>query len=414
MRQSSVPDQSNILAIILAGGQGTRLHDLTQSQAKPALPVGPAGRLIDFTLANVAHSRIERAMILTQYAPERLHGHLENLWRPMKTTQGLSLDILDGAAFGGFGGTADAVAKVREEIDRAAPDHVVILAGDHLYQMDYRPFVARHVQSGAQAMVGAIHVPIEEAHEFGVMELGPEGKILAFQEKPADPAQSPDRPGYALASMGIYVFDWALLRGLLDEMARANGTLDFGKHVLPQLVEAGGAYAYALPGRGQAAPLWRDLGTLDAYHAVHAELANGAIALDPSWPILVARHSGPPLRPAGPPSGQARSTGCSIGEGALIGARCALRNVVVLPGARIGDDVTLTDAIVTDDAVVPPGFDLDRAMRAPVRWCTISEGGIRIVSAKALATLARLDPALLSGASRADEPVRPRLAATGR
>ena len=388
----------SVLAVVLAGGRGSRLYDLTDNQPKPALPVGTSGRLIDFTLANIVHSGIKRALVLTQYLPEHLHHHLEQRWRPIRETHGVTLDVIDGSSKGLFNGTADAVAKVVQDIDRTAPRHVVILAGDHLYQMDYSRFVARHVESGAQVTVGAVQVPVEEAHEFGVMALAPDGRIMEFLEKPTNPKSMAGKLGFALASMGIYVFEWALLRALLTELTSREPELDFGKHVLPRLVQAGTAFAYELPARGQAAPLWRDLGTLDAYHAIHADLEQGKVPLDPAWPLLVGRSRPPVLRSAffpSPTDAQSMSavwTGCSIGEGARVGSRCQLKRVVILPGARVGDNVRIADAIIASDAVVPDDFDLEVALDRSDGWCTISEGGVRVISARALTKLAQHDP----------------------
>lgn len=389
----------SILAVVLAGGRGSRLYDLTDTQPKPALPVGTRGRLIDFTLANIIHSGIKRSLVLTQYLPHRLRDHLDQRWRPVQDSHGLALDVIDGADKGMFNGTADAVAKVIAEIDFEAPSHVVILAGDHLYQMDYSRFVARHIETGAQVTVGAVQVPIEDAHEFGVMSVEADGRITNFLEKPSNPSSMDGKPGFVLASMGIYVFEWAHLRTLLKKSSAREAELDFGRHVLPRLVQTETAYAYALPGRGQAAPLWRDLGTLDAYHAIHADLERGKIPLDPTWPLLVGRSRPPALRSAFFSSGTDHTpgispvwTGCSVGEGAQIGSRCQLKSVVILPGAVVGGDVSIENAIIASDAVVPDGFDLAATIDDAEGWCTISEGGIRVISARALARLAALRP----------------------
>jgi len=382
------PSPSNVLAVVLAGGRGSRLHDLTHGHAKPALPIGTVGRLIDFTLANVSNSGLRRALVLTQYAPETLHRHLDRSWR--EAANGLSLEVLDGNIVGPYTGTADAVAKVMDRIDQDDPDHVIVLAGDHLYQMDYQPFIAQHARSGARVTVGAIHVPVEEADQFGVMTADTQGRILNFTEKPARPGEATDRPGYTLASMGIYVFDWPLLRQILTDMTPRHEELDFGKQILPLLVREGSAFAYALPGRGQAAPLWRDLGTLDAYHAVHADLANGAIALDPAWPLPAQRNGNPSLRPAWV-EGRLTWPAHIIGEGASVGERTVLRNVIVLAGACIGRDAVIENAIVTGDAVIPDGFRLRKALERGNGWCVTSEGGIHLLSGQAMARLGRLE-----------------------
>ncbi|MFK4872846.1 sugar phosphate nucleotidyltransferase [Novosphingobium sp. ZW T3_23] len=373
---SSEGHPGSVLSIILAGGRGSRLHDLTDHEAKPALPIGPHGRLIDFTLANAVNSGLGETMVLTQYQPDTLQRHLLDCWQADDARPAIS--ILDGAEYGPYEGTAAAVACIADEIDLVAPRHVVILAGDHLYQMDYRPFVERHVASGAEVTVGVVHVPREQASGFGVLEADASHRVTGFVEKPFIAPEAPDCPGHALASMGIYVFEWKLLRELLKEVEGTVADLDFGKHIIPALVSCGTAYAYALPGRQGREPLWQDLGTLDAYHAVQRHLLDGSLPLDPSWPVDHPVHHG-------------------LGDRRAIGFGSTLRNVVLLPGARIGRAVTISDAIVLADAVVPDGFDLDAELAEYGKWCTVSEGGIRVISARALQRLA----------SRRRRPVEP-------
>ncbi|HUD30256.1 MAG TPA: sugar phosphate nucleotidyltransferase [Novosphingobium sp.] len=358
--------RDGVLSIVLAGGKGSRLHDLTHDESKPALPIGPGARLVDFTLANVANSGLGDALVLTQYAPATLRQHVEQCWG--SGADGCAFSVLDGEDHGPFEGTAHAVASVIAEIDRQAPGHVVVLGGDHLYQMDYGPFVDRHLACDADVTVGVVHVPLAQASGFGVLEAAADFRISAFVEKPVLAPEALDRPGHALASMGIYVFSWPVLRRMLLDMAGSVPELDFGQHVIPRLVAAGTAYAYALPGREGREPLWQDLGTLDAYHAVQRQIVDGSLALDPAWPIA---HPG---RPAAADHG-------------TVGAGSALRNVVTLPGARIGRGVTLSDAIVMGDAVLPDHFDLDAAIARHGNWCTVSERGIRVISARALGRL---------------------------
>jgi glucose-1-phosphate adenylyltransferase len=350
-----------VVSIVLAGGKGSRLHDLTQEEAKPALPIGPGARLVDYTLANVANSGFRKAMVLTQYAPDTLRDHVERCW-------GSSFAVLDGEDHGPFEGTAHAVASVIAEVDRLAPRHIVVLGGDHLYQMDYRPFVERHLACDAHVTVGVVHVPLAQASGFGILDAAADFRIADFVEKPVLAPEALDRPGHALASMGIYVFDWPVLRRMLLDLGGSVPELDFGKHVIPRLVEAGTAFAYALPGRQGQEPLWQDLGTLDAYYAVQRQLADGSLPLDPSWPIA---HPG---RPAAADLG-------AVGPGSL------LSNVVMLPGARIGRNVVLSDAIVMGDAVLPDHFDLESSIACNGNWCTVSERGIRVISGQALRRL---------------------------
>ncbi len=358
-----------VVSIVLAGGKGSRLHDLTQAEAKPALPVGPDARLVDFTLANIANSGLRKALVLTQYEPASLQNHVERCWGA--DPEGCSFQVLDGEDFGPFEGTAHAVASVIAEIDRLAPRLVVILGGDHIYLLEFRPFLVLHIACVALATVGVIHVPLAQALGFGVLDAGADFRIQAFVEKPAHAPQAHDRPGHALASMGIYVFDWQALRAILIDMSASVEELDFGQHVIPRLVAAGTAYAYALPGRGESEPLWHDLGTLDAYHAIQCRIRDGALPLDAGWPIVHARRA-------------------MAGDSGSIGLGSVLRNVVALPGARLGRFARISDAIVTGDAVLPDHFDLDAELAAHGEWCTVSEGGIRVVSAAALRRLEAL------------------------
>ena len=361
-----VPSPNGVLSIVLAGGKGSRLHDLTDCEAKPAIPIGPNFRLIDFTLANVVNSGLKKAMVLTQHAPATLHAHLDGAWQVNRAQ--CAFTVLDGSEHGPFAGTAHAVASVIDHINREAPEHIVVLAGDHLYQMDYRPLVQRHIDRAASVTVGVVHVPVSQASEFGILAADASDRITAFVEKPRIAPEARDLPGHALASMGIYVFDWKVLRELLETMRETVADLDFGRHIVPYLVAAGTAYAYALPGRGEHEPLWHDLGTLDAYHAVQMKLKAGALALDPAWPVV----------------GRADNRQSTAGRGSL------LRNVAVLPGARIGRWVSISDAIVTGDALIPDGFDLDETITDFGNWCTVSPGGIRLISGQALKRLAVL------------------------
>lgn len=356
-----------VLSIVLAGGQGCRLHDLTREDAKPALPIGPGARLIDFTLANVVNSGIHSSLVLTQHAPQSLQDHVERCW--VSDDAGCSFAVLDGADHGPFTGTADAVVKIIAQVDLRSPRHVVVLAGDHLYQMDYRPFLDRHLACDADVTVGVVHVPLAQASGFGVLAADLDFRITEFAEKPERPPEALDRPGHALASMGIYVFAWPALRRMLLDMAGTVSELDFGRHVIPAFVAKGTAVAYALPARDDREPMWQDLGTLDAYHGVQRRLVEGALVLDPSWPIVYQGEAG-------------------TAERSAVGLGATLRNVVVMPGGLIGREAMLSDAIVMGDAVVPDGFDLDDTIAHYGLWCTTSAAGIRVISARALAKLA--------------------------
>lgn len=268
-----------LVTILLAGGQGTRLGALTVSEAKPAVPFREGRRIVDFVMANCVRSGLETLMVCTQWFPETLVQHLSRHWAAA-FPRGLMFRYgPDLAGPGGYAGTAHAVFCNAEELDRMGAREVLILAGDHIYDMDYRRLVAAHRSAGLPVTVSALPVPLDEARDFGVFEAADSSQVLSFVEKPALPRAIANDPTHALASMGIYVFDWAWLREKLGKGATRVPIIptDFGRDVLPLAVEAGevGIFNPILPGQPKTA-YWRDVGTTVALAAARADFSGAA------------------------------------------------------------------------------------------------------------------------------------------
>ncbi len=270
-----------ILAMVLAGGNGTRLHPLTAEHAKPALPFARGYRIVDFVLSNLVNSNISSIHVLAQYKPQSLITHIQAAWAPW--SQGAQPAIRtvlpeSGARGGAFKGTADAVHKNRHLIEREQPDLVAIFAADHVYRMDVRQMANFHRECGAEVSIAAVPVPIDNASAFGVIATDPAGRLLQFQEKPERPAPMVTDPSRAYASMGNYLFNPRVLLDVLDEADR-RGETDFGRHILPRLRHSHRVFAYNfasndVPGvwLSEERGYWRDIGTIEAYRAAQRDV----------------------------------------------------------------------------------------------------------------------------------------------
>ena len=286
-----------ILALVLAGGNGTRLHPLTAEHAKPALPFAAGYRIVDFVLSNLVNSGITSIYVLAQYKPQSLIEHIRAAWAPALRGPGRFVNVvLPGAdlARGPFLGTADAVHKNLHLCARHAPDLVAVFAADHVYRMDVGQMVEAHVQSKADISVAAVPVPVERASPFGIIAAQAGGRIREFQEKPDRPAPIPGRPSHAYASMGNYLFDPGVLATLLDEAAR-RGETDFGRHVLPRATATHRVFAYDFTGNRvpgilprEESSYWRDVGTIEAYRAAQRDASGPGSKFslaNERWPI---------------------------------------------------------------------------------------------------------------------------------
>ncbi|MEO7937068.1 MAG: sugar phosphate nucleotidyltransferase [Burkholderiaceae bacterium] len=286
-----------ILALVLAGGEGSRLRPLTESHAKPALAFVNGYRLVDFVLSNLVNSGITSIYVLAQYKPQSLIEHIRAGWSPALRGPGRFVNVVlpeTGLARGSFLGTADAVYKNLHLCTRHAPDLVAVFAADHVYRMDVGQMVEAHLRSRAQISVAAVPIPIAWAPHFGIIAADADGRIREFQEKPASPAQIPGRPGLAYASMGNYLFEPTVLAALLEQAAR-RGETDFGRHILPRAIATHRVVAYDFAGNRVPGILpheephyWRDVGTIAAYRAAQRDASGHTPKFslaNARWPI---------------------------------------------------------------------------------------------------------------------------------
>lgn len=347
----------NTLAMIMAGGRGSRLKDLTRWRAKPSVPFGGKFRIIDFVLSNCVNSGIRQIGLLTQYKSHSLIQHVQRGWNFMRGEFGEFVELLPAQQRiqeHWYAGTADAIYQNIDIIRNHDPDYVLILAGDHIYKMDYGPMIAAHVDRKADITVGCIEVPLEKAAAFGVMSVNSDWKVESFAEKPKRPEPVPHNPNMALASMGIYVFSAQFLYELLIEDADdEESTHDFGKDIVPKLVENYQAYAYPFrDAQRESTAYWRDVGTVDAFWQANLELIGITPELnlyDDDWPIWTYQEQLPPAKfvfddedRRGMAVDSMVSGGCII-SGAVVRHSLLFSNVYVNSYARVEDSVILPD-----------------------------------------------------------------------
>jgi glucose-1-phosphate adenylyltransferase len=398
------------MAYILAGGRGSRLMELTDKRAKPAVFFGGKSRIIDFALSNALNSGIRRIAVATQYKAHSLIRHLQRGWNFLREERNESFDILPASQRVSedmwYAGTADAVYQNIEIIESYGPEYIVILAGDHIYKMDYELMLHQHVSQGADVTVGCIEVPRNEASGFGVMATDETGRILSFLEKPKDPPGMPDKPDMALASMGIYVFatDF-LIDELRRDAAEPGSSRDFGKDIIPHLVRNGKAVAHrftdsCVRSSSESEAYWRDVGTLDAYWKANVDLTDPLPALDlydHGWPIWTFAEITPPAKfvhddanRRGKAVDSLVSGGCII-SGALVrkslfftGVRvhsfAQVENAVILPGVDIARSARLKDVIIDRGVRIPEGLVVGEDPDLDAQRFRRSEGGITLIT----------------------------------
>jgi glucose-1-phosphate adenylyltransferase len=398
------------MAFVLAGGRGSRLKELTDRRAKPAVYFGGKSRIIDFALSNAVNSGIRRISVATQYKAHSLIRHLQNGWNFFRPERNESFDILPASQRVSedkwYLGTADAVTQNIDIIESAGPDYIIILAGDHIYKQDYELMLEQHVASGADVTVGCVEVPRMEATGFGVMAIDATGRILDFVEKPADPPPMPGRPDLALASMGIYVFETNLLFDLLrKDQEDPNSSHDFGKDIIPEIVKKGKAVAHkfsdsCVRSGTESRPYWRDVGTIDAFWEANIDLTDFVPALDlydRSWPIWTYAEIVPPAKFVHDEDGRRGLATSSLVSGACIisGARVdksllftgvrahsysEVEHCVVLPQVQVNRGARLKRCVVDRGVVIPPGLVIGEEPEEDARRFRRSENGICLVT----------------------------------
>ena len=371
-------------ALILAGGRGSRLHELTDWRAKPAVYFGGKHRIIDFPLSNCINSGVRRVGIATQYKSHSLIRHVNRAWGHFKKELGESVEILPASQRHGdewYCGTADAVFQNMDIIRHELPKYVMILSGDHVYRMDYGGLLAKHVENGADMTVCCLEVPVEEAAgTFGVMTVDEESRVRRFDEKPAEPSSVPGKLGTCLASMGNYVFNTEFLFEQLQKDAQTEGSgRDFGHDIIPAIIEEHNVFAYPFRDPAQVGqPYWRDVGTLDSFWEANMELVMPEPQLDlydPTWPIWTYQEQLPPAKfifddddRRGMAVDSTVSGGCII-SGSLvrksllfsnvhIRSYCTIEESVILPGAIVNRRCKIKRAIIDRSCEIPPGLEI--------------------------------------------------------
>ncbi|HEY6431794.1 MAG TPA: glucose-1-phosphate adenylyltransferase [Acetobacteraceae bacterium] len=416
-RLNHSPLARSSMAYVLAGGRGSRLMELTDKRAKPAVFFGGKTRIIDFALSNALNSGIRRIGVATQYKAHSLIRHMQHGWNFFRPERNESFDILPAsqrmADSQWYAGTADAVYQNIDIIDSHGPDHLVILAGDHIYKMDYEPMLRMHVENKADVTVGCLEVPRAEASGFGVMHIDENDRIIDFLEKPKDPPAMPNKPDMALASMGIYVFE---TRFLMDQLRRdagdPNSSRDFGKDIIPYLVKHGTAIAHhfadsCVRSGQEKEAYWRDVGTVDAYWSANIDLTDVVPALDlydTEWPIWTYAPITPPAKFVHDQDGRRGMAISSLVSGGCIvsGARlrrsllftsvhvhsyAVVEGAVVMPSVEIGEHARLTNVVIDRGVRIPerlvvgedPVLDAQRFRRTGNGICLITQSMIDLL-----------------------------------
>jgi glucose-1-phosphate adenylyltransferase len=410
MKSKSAPLARDAMAYVLAGGRGSRLMELTDRRAKPAVPFGGKSRIIDFALSNAVNSGIRRIGVATQYKAHSLIRHMQRGWNFLRPERNEGFDILPASQRVSedqwYAGTADAVYQNLDIILTYRPKYIVILAGDHIYKMDYELMLQQHVDSNADVTIGCLEVPREEASGFGVMHVDDKDRITAFVEKPKDPPAIPGNPDMSLASMGIYVFETNFLAGLLRRDASdKKSSRDFGKDIIPYVVKNGKAMAHrfsksCVRSDLEAGSYWRDVGTVDAYWSANVDLTDTLPELDlydNNWPIWTYSEVTPPAKFVHDLDGRRGlavaslvSGGCVISGAAIrrsllftnvrVNSFTTLEEAVVLPRAVIGRNASLKKVVIDSDVVIPEGLVVGEDPELDDKRFRRTESGICLIT----------------------------------
>jgi glucose-1-phosphate adenylyltransferase len=393
------------MALIMAGGRGERLRQLTLHRAKPATPFGGKYRIIDFSLSNCVNSGIRQILVLTQYKSHSLIQHVQRGWGYLRGELGEFVQLVPPQQKLGefwYRGTADSVYQNLDIIDAHAPELVLVLAGDHVYKMDYGPMIAFHVERQADITIGMVQVPLATAHEFGIATVDADNRITRFSEKPRNPAPMPGRNDVALASMGIYVFGRDYLRKALTANAvDADTAHDFGKNIIPKAIGGGGVYAYAFQSvETEAQAYWRDVGTVDAFYSANMELIYVSPELnlyDSEWPIWTYQEQMPCAKFVLDEDGRRGMainsmvaggciiSGASVRESLLffnvtVDERTEIFRSVILPHVAVGRGCRISRAIIDEGCTIPDGTVIGEDPVADRQRFHVSEQGVVLVT----------------------------------
>ncbi len=395
--------EKHTLTFVLSGGQGHRLYPLTRDRAKPAVPFGGIYRIIDFTLSNAIHSGLHRIELLTQYKSYSLDRHILRGWNHLNTELGEYIHLVPPQQRTGeewYKGTADAIYQNIYSLERVKPDYVVILAGDHIYQMDYRKMIRTHVENNAELTVACVKAPVERAREFGVMSIDSENRIVAFEEKPEDPQTIPGEPGFCLVSMGIYVFSTeALVRNLVYD-AKHDTAHDFGRDVIPDMIEKGGrVFAHSFVDlKTGASRYWSDIGTLDAYFQTTMDFLRPDPPFDltrADWPMLTYHTQTAPAKLLSAGADGCRVANSSIGAGSVItdarvensvlGYRTSVEpgaqvtSSILFDGVHVGKGTRLRNVIIDKHVTIPDDMTIGLYRDEDQERFTVTDSGIVVL-----------------------------------
>lgn len=378
----------NVLTVLLAGGAGERLHPLTRNRAKPAVPFGGMYRIIDFTLSNCVNSDLRRIQVLVQYKSNSLARHLRSAWNIMHSELEEFIDIIPPQMRvndNWYLGTADAIYQNLYSIDQESPQEVLILSGDHIYKMDYRKLVSFHREREAELTISTIEVPRDEAKRFGILEVDAEGRVIGFEEKPENPKPLPNNPEKSLASMGVYIFNTGVLKQVVTEDSERKTSHDFGKEIIPRMIQAHRVYAYAFEDENKKeTTYWRDVGTIDSYWEANMDLVevNPHFNLyDRDWPLRTNLPMTPPAKFVFADIGKrfGVTTDSIVSPGCIVSGGMARRSVlsfnvrinsysyveesILMDGCSIGRHSRIRRAIIEKNVYLPDhtviGYDLE-------------------------------------------------------
>jgi len=373
----------NTIALILAGGRGSRLMNMTDWRAKPAVPFGGKFRIIDFPLSNCMNSGIRKIGVLTQYKADSLIRHIQQGWGYLRGEFGEYVDLMPAQQRhdedSWYQGTADAVFQNIDILRTRSPEHILVLAGDHIYKMDYGAMLADHVEKQADLTIGCIEVSLEDATQFGVMDIDANRRVKAFVEKPAKPPVMPGRTDTALASMGIYIFNASFLfEQLLKDADTKGSSHDFGKDIIPSVIDKYivNAYPFLDLQSGQQS-YWRDVGTIDAYWAANMELigVNPDLNLyDKTWPIWTYQAQTPPAKFVFDDDDRRGQAVDSMVSGGCIVSGAKVRHSLLFSNVRVNSYSTLQDTIVLPDVNIARHCRINKAIIE--RACEIPEGTV--------------------------------------